>query len=74
MVRRAAFRGELPSGTDINLVCEIPLGAPSYLVVLGPRRSDAQRVHRAIDAIRDGVMCPRRRRRGNRRTNPPSDS
>jgi AcrR family transcriptional regulator len=55
MVRRAVERGELPEGIDVDLVHEVVMGALCYLVVLGPTRSDAARLGRAIDLILDGI-------------------
>jgi AcrR family transcriptional regulator len=56
MLRRAVSRGELPAGTNLDLVYDVVVGALVYLVVLSPRRSDAERVDRAIDTILDGAL------------------
>jgi AcrR family transcriptional regulator len=55
MLRRAVDRRELPEGIDLDLVHEIVVGAFLFLVLLGPRRSDATRLDRAIEMILDGV-------------------
>jgi AcrR family transcriptional regulator len=56
MLRRAASRGELPPGADLDLIYDLVMGALIYLVVLGPRRSDGARLDRAIDVILDGAV------------------
>jgi AcrR family transcriptional regulator len=62
MLRRAASRGELRNGTNIDLVQDVMLGTLIYLVVLSPRPSDTVRLNRAIDIVLEGVLqAPRRR-------------
>jgi AcrR family transcriptional regulator len=56
MLERAVSRGELPRGTDTDLIYDVVLGTLIYLVVLGPRRSDADRLDRAVDTILDGAL------------------
>jgi AcrR family transcriptional regulator len=55
MLRRAAARGELPRGSDVDLAHDIVVGTLLFLVVLGPTRSDEARLDHAIDAIIDGI-------------------
>jgi AcrR family transcriptional regulator len=68
LLRRAVVRGELPKSTDIDLVFEVIIGTLIYMVVLGPRRSNAARVNRAVDAILDGVLRPGTGRTRTKRT------
>lgn len=67
MLERAVSRGELPRGTDIDLVYDLVLGTLIHLVVLSPRRSDADRMDRAIDTILDGALRMTTRRAPRRR-------
>jgi AcrR family transcriptional regulator len=63
--RRAVARGELPRGTDTELLHDVVLGALLYLVVFAQKRSDAARLERAVRVILDGALsakAPRRRR------------
>jgi hypothetical protein len=55
MLERAVMRGELPAGTDVDLVHDVVMGTLMFLVVLAPRRSDEARLRRAIDTILVGV-------------------
>jgi AcrR family transcriptional regulator len=62
MLRRAASRGELRRGIDIDLIKDVMLATLIYLVVLSPRPSNAARIDRAIDIVLGGVLQPSRRR------------
>jgi AcrR family transcriptional regulator len=65
MLERAVGRGELPRGTDTELLHDVLLGALLYLVVFAPDRGDAARLERAVSLILDGASRARdvRRRR-----------
>lgn len=69
MLRRAVSRGELPRGTNVDLVHDVVLGTLLYLIVLSPRQSAVARLDRAMDTILEGALharprgAPRRRRR-----------
>jgi hypothetical protein len=67
MLERAVSRGQLPRGTDIDLIYDVVLGTLIYVVVLSPRRSDADRLDRAIDTILDGALRVAIRRAPSRR-------
>ncbi len=63
MLLRAVQRGELPPGTDTDLVHEVMFGAMLYLVVFAPEPCDEARLERALLLILDGVASrpgPRR--------------
>ena len=62
MLKRAASRGELRRGVDIDLIQDVMLGTLIYLVVQSPRRSDAARLDRAVDIVLVGVLQSSRRR------------
>jgi AcrR family transcriptional regulator len=61
MLQRAVSRGELPAGTNLDLVYDVVVGTLVYLVVLSPSRSEAERIDRAIDTILDGALQGTRR-------------
>jgi AcrR family transcriptional regulator len=63
ILRRAVTRGELPRGTDIELLHDVVVGALLYLVVFANKRSDATRLERAVHVILDGAMAVRTSRR-----------
>jgi len=63
MLLRAVERGELPPGTDTDLLHEVMFGAMLYLVVFAPEPCDEARLERALLLILDGVAHPRSTRR-----------
>jgi AcrR family transcriptional regulator len=62
MLKRAAARGELRRGVDIDLLRDVILGTLIYLVVLSPRRTAIAKLDRAVDVVLEGVVQPSRRR------------
>jgi AcrR family transcriptional regulator len=56
LLRRAVSRGELPSGTDLDLAHDVMVGALIYLVVLGPKRSSGARLDRAVELLLGGLL------------------
>jgi AcrR family transcriptional regulator len=64
MWRRAVARGDLPKGTDTDLLHDVVVGALLYLVVFARSRSDAGRLQRAMKLILEGAVGPTRSVRG----------
>jgi AcrR family transcriptional regulator len=64
---RAVARGELPRGTDVELLHDVVLGALLYLVVFARKPSGASRLERAVEMILDGAVHARRRPRTTKR-------
>jgi AcrR family transcriptional regulator len=56
MWRRGILRGELPRGTDTDLLHDVVVGALLYLVVFASHRSDARRLRRAMTLILEGAL------------------
>jgi AcrR family transcriptional regulator len=54
--RTALERGELPKGTDIELLHDLVVGALLYLVVFSRGPSDTARLERAVRLILDGAL------------------
>jgi len=63
ILSRAVARGELPRGTDVELLHDVVLGALLYLVVFARKPSDAARLERAVHVILDGAVHARPARR-----------
>jgi hypothetical protein len=71
--RTALERGELPKGTDVELLHDLVVGALLYLVVFARSSSDSARLERAVRLILDGALGdqgarPRRAASGKART------
>jgi AcrR family transcriptional regulator len=56
ILHRAVARGELPRGTDVELLHDVVMGALLYLVVFSGKRSNARRLERAVHLILDGAV------------------
>jgi AcrR family transcriptional regulator len=66
ILRRAIVRGELPRGTDTELLHDVLLGTLLYMVVFARRHSDARRLERALHLILGGAVGWQESRRGAR--------
>jgi AcrR family transcriptional regulator len=56
VIHRAVRRGELPRGTDVELLHDVVHGALLYLVVFSGKRSDEARLERAVRLILEGAL------------------
>ncbi len=63
ILRRAVKRGELPPGTDTDLLHDVVLGALLYLVVFTRKHSDDARLEKVVRLILDGAIHPQGTRR-----------
>ena len=55
MVRRAVRRGELPKGTDVDLLAELVGGALYYRSVVGGTPIDPAAIERFVDVALRGL-------------------
>lgn len=56
IIGRALKRGELPRGTDTELLHDVVTGALLYLIVFSREASDEARLERAVRLILDGAL------------------
>jgi Tetracyclin repressor-like, C-terminal domain len=58
MLDRAIARGEIPAGTDREVVLDLMFGAAQHRLLLGHLPLDDRFAHQVVDVIVAGIQAP----------------